>query len=257
MKFINLLFALIIIGLSISCEKKEPEKSSEAKLIKAFCESGDGIIDTISNKVTFKVPEETDLTKIIPQFEISANATIYPPSGVATDYSEPVVYTITSEDTTNQYIFTVYAFKPIAEFTVYDCSNWTPTSNRDPQGDAIIKIYSSQEDVGTTKTFDILTTDQNAQATLYGLKGISYFFTVEKDNKSNIVDGYVLAGTYNNQVEVDSSCDPNATVGGLRFKDVNGDGCVWPDDKYNYDIISVSTNLSGIKYVDLYIASTE
>ena len=257
MKYINLLFTLIIIGLSISCEKKEPEKSSEAKLIRATCEFVDGIIDTISNKVTFKVPEETDLTKIIPQFEISTNATIYPPSGVATDYSEPVVYTITSEDTTNQYIFTVYAFKPIAEFTVYDCSNWTPIVNRVPQGDAIIKIYSSQEDVGTTKTFDILTTNQNAQAILYGLKEKSYFFTVEKDNKSNIVDGYVLAGTYNNLVEVDSSCDPNATVGGLRYKDVNGDGCVWPDDKYNYDIIWVSTNLSGIKYVDLYIASTK
>jgi len=257
MRLLNLLFILGILTVSISCEKKEPVKNSEAKLLGITLESGNGVIDTANKKVILKVPETVDLTKIVLHFEISTNATIYPPSDVATDYSDPVVYTITSEDKTEQYIFTVSAFKPIARFTVYDCSNWTPTENRIPQAGAVIKIYSREEDVNTSITYDVLTTDQNAKADFYGLKGTSYFITVNKDNKSNIVNGYVLDGRYNNQEDVDNAFDSTATIGGFKYKDVNGDGRVWPDDKYNYDFIWVSEYFSGVKSIDLYIAGAK
>lgn len=259
MKTKHLILALFLLGLLISCEKKETLKNDEANLINASCVIGEAVIDTANHKVIFKIPEDADITKIIPTFTFSANGTIYPPSGVATNYTESVVYTIISEDKTNKYIFTVYAFKPIAELTVYDCSSWTPTVNSVPQSGATIKIYSESEDVGTSKTFDILTTDQDAKAKFYGKKGAIYYLTAGKDTKSNIINGYVLNGTYNSQAEIDNlrCADPNATVGGLKFKDVNGDGCVRPDDKYNYDPLGVPLSVSGIRYKDIYIADTK
>jgi hypothetical protein len=258
MRLIKLIFILGILTLSISCEKKEPEKNSEAKLLGITLISGNGVIDTANKKIILKVPETVDLTKIVPHFELSTNATIYPLSDVATNYSEPVVYTITSEDKSKQYVFTVSAFKPIAKITVYDCSVWTVTAPRVAQSGAIIKIFTKQEDVNTSKTFDVLTTDQTGNADFYGVNETSYFVTVGKDNKSNIINGYVLDGRYDSQAEIDSSpIDANAVIGGFKFKDINGDGRVWPDDKYNYDWMWVPTYYSGVPSIDLYIASAK
>jgi hypothetical protein len=255
MRLLNLFFILGVLTVFISCEKKEPTLNSEAKLLGITLVSGNGVMDTANKKVIIKVPESVDLTKIVPHFTISTNATIYPPSDVATDYTNQVVYTITSEDKAKQYILTVSASKSIAKFTVYDCTNWSPTVTRIAQANAVIKIYSKEEDVNTSKTYDVLTTDQNGQADFYGSKKTAYFLTIQKDNKSNILNGYVLDGRYNTQAEVDNSGDPNAILGGFKFKDINGDGRVWPDDKYNYDFLWIYNYNSGIKLIDLYIAS--
>ena len=254
MKF---LFVLGIFGFSVSCEKSESPINTEAKLLKVTGLFGVGVIDTVNNTVTIKAPESTDITQMIPHFEISKNATLFPPSGVAVDFSNPVTYTITAEDNTTKNVFKVTVLKPIVKFTVYDCSNWTPTNFGVPQANAIIKIYTKAKNVGTEKIYDTLTTDQNAQAILYGLKTNDYYLTATKDNKSNIVNGYILLGNYNNQAEVDSSPDQNATVGGFRFMDLNYDGRVNLDDKSNYQVIwsQYDLNSTGILLKDLFIAN--
>jgi hypothetical protein len=258
MKLFKLLFISGIVIVSFSCQKKDSTTNSEAKLLGISLVSGNGVIDTANNKIILKVPETVDLSKIVPHFEISANATIYPPSDVATDYSGPVVYTITSQDKSKQYVFTVSALKQIAKLTVYDCSVWTVVVPRIAAAGAVIKIFSKAEDVNTSKTFDVLTTDQAGNADFYGVKATSYFVTVAKDNMSNIINGYVLDGRYDNQAEIDSSpIYANAVVGGLKFKDVNGDWRVWPDDKYNYDLMRVPTYITGIQSIDLYIAAAK
>ena len=226
-------------------------------MLKVTSSFGNGIIDTSTNKVIIKVPDTTDVTQIITQFEISKNATIYPPSGVAIDFSNPVTFTITSENKTSKYVFTVSVLKSIVKFTVYDCSNWTPESFRILQANALIKIYLNAENVGTAKTYDVLTSDQNGQAVLYGVRTNNYYFTVDKDTKSNIVNGYVLRGRYNTQADVDGSPDTAARIGGLWFKDVNGDGILNSADKYNYDWINSEFNLLNQPMLleDLYIAN--
>ena len=258
MKLLNTFIILCIVGFSTSCAKNDSGKQNEANLLKVTSTFGDGIIDTPLGKVTLKAPESTDISLIIPQFEISNNATIYPPSGVAIDFTNPVVFTITSGDKATKYVFTVTVIKPIVKFTVYDCSNWSPTNFRVLQANAVIKIYTSATDVGTTKTYDVLTTDQNAQATLYGLKTNSYYFTVDKDNKSNINNGYVLNGRYNSQADIDSS--PHyaaAVIGGLKYMDVNHDAWIDANDKYIYDRISSDYQLINkpILLKDVYITN--
>ena len=257
MNSLKLLFVLGIVGLSVSCKKSESPINTEAKLLKVTCSFGVGVIDTVNHTVIIKAPENTDITQIISQFEISKNAAIYPPSGVAIDYSNPVTYTITSEDNRTTKVFKVIVLKPIVKFTVYDCSNWTPTNFGVPQANSTIKIYTKAENGGTEKIYDTLTTDQNAQALLYGLKTNDYYLTVIKDSKSNIVNGYVLLGTYNNQAEVDSSPDSSAKIGGFRFMDWNGDGRINLDDKSNYQVIwsQYDLNSTGVLLKDLFIAN--
>jgi len=258
MRLLNLFLTLGVLAVFISCEKKEPALNSEAKLLGITLASGNGVMDTANKKVFIKVPESVDLTKIVPHFTISTNATIYPPSDVATDFTNQVVYTITSEDKAKQYIFTVSAAKPIARFTVYDCTTWSPTVTRIAQANAVIKIYSKEVDVNTSKTFDVLTTDQNGQVDFYGSKETGYVLTVQKDNKSNIINGYVLDGRYDTQDEVNSyPIYADAVIGGLKFKDINGDGRVWPDDKYNYDFLWISNYFTGIMQIDLYVAAAK
>lgn len=254
MKLSDLLFVLTIFIMLTSCEKKDSD-NRKAELISVTLDNASSTVDSSNNKVILKIPESTDVTKIVPHFSISPNATIYPPSDVATNFSNPVVYTITSGDGLKQYIFTVSALKQIGTITVYDCSNWTPSINRTPATNTEIKVYLRREDVNTSKTFDILTTDQNAKAELYGQKGIGYFITINKDNKSNIVNGYIIEGRYNNQAEVDAAFDQNAIIGGFKYKDMNGDGRVWPDDRYNSDLIYFYSSYTGVKLIDLYIAS--
>jgi len=257
MKVLKLLFIIGLFGWSVSCKKSESPINTEAKLLKVTCSFGVGIIDTVNNTVIIKAPESTDITQIIPQFEISENATIYPPSGVAVDFSNLVTYTITSEDNTTKKIFKVIVLKPIVKFTVYDCSNWTPTNFGVPLANSTINIYTKAENVGIEKIYDTLTADQNGQAILYGVRTNDYYLTVIKDNKSNIVNGYVILGRYNNQAEVDSSPDQNASVGGLRFMDWNGDGRINLNDQSNFQVIysQYDLNITGILLMDLFIAN--
>lgn len=59
-------------------------------------------IDTTNHTVTFTMPVGTNASSLIPTITISGNATITPDSGIATNFSSPVVYTVTAEDGTAQ-----------------------------------------------------------------------------------------------------------------------------------------------------------
>lgn len=255
MRVRNSIFLLGFLIVFTSCEKKETMKN-EAKLLAITLKSGTAVVDTANRKVLLKIPNGIDISTIVPHIEISPSARIYPPSDVATNFSNPVTYTITSQDESKQYIFTVSAVRQIAKFTVYDCSTWSQSIPRTLQPGATITIYSNEIDFNTPKTYDVLTTDQNACADFYGEKGKAYFVTVKKDNKSNIINGYVLDGRYDNQAEIQSS--PNysgAVIGGLKFKDIDEDWYVWPQDKSNYDWIRVYG--TGVQSIDLYVSSAK
>src|SRR5690606_24361832 len=56
----------------------------------------DGIINENTNSITITVPSGTDATALLPEIEISAGATINP-AGVQ-NFTSPIVYTVTAED---------------------------------------------------------------------------------------------------------------------------------------------------------------
>ena len=76
-----------------------------------------GVINDEDKTITVYVPGSVDVKTIVPTIEVSKNATVSPLSGVATDFSEPVTYTVTNNTAKNEYVVTVHAIgKPKALF---------------------------------------------------------------------------------------------------------------------------------------------
>ena len=101
---------LAVVAFSVfatSCDKKETDN----KQIIAFSFAtppAEGVIDQKAKTVSVQVPESTDVTALVPTITVSENATVSPASGVAQDFTNPVIYTVTAEDgSTADYIVTV------------------------------------------------------------------------------------------------------------------------------------------------------
>ena len=116
----NLLYILcsLLVITIISCSKDDDAgtSKSDAKLITEFSflaednESLDQDIsfsfDGVSNVITIEVPYGTDITNLMPDIEISEDASVSPQN--AQDFSSDVIYTVTAEDgTKTQYTVTV------------------------------------------------------------------------------------------------------------------------------------------------------
>ncbi|WP_425392096.1 BspA family leucine-rich repeat surface protein [Ekhidna sp.] len=77
--------------------------SNDSTDIKSFVADGiEGEINTINHTVNLSMPSGTDLSALTPTIEVSTNATIAPASGVAQDFTSPVTYTVTAENTATQ-----------------------------------------------------------------------------------------------------------------------------------------------------------
>jgi len=76
-----------------------------------------GTIDQDAKTITVYVPQSAGVTSLVPTITYSANATIFPASGVAQDFTQPVTYIVTNNSARSEYIVTVIAIdKPKAVF---------------------------------------------------------------------------------------------------------------------------------------------
>lgn len=98
-KLTSLMGCLFLTLYSTSCIKDEA-LNAEADIV--ACEVAGDILNReplIENdKVTFMLKPGADITKIAPTFTLTPGATIDPASGVARDFTQPQIYTVTSED---------------------------------------------------------------------------------------------------------------------------------------------------------------
>ncbi|KAF0204121.1 MAG: parallel beta-helix repeat-containing [Bacteroidetes bacterium] len=119
MKKMLKLTAILLVAfgglLMTGCEKTEDEKptlSSEKNvLIFRLPEISPAVTATVDQNaktITALVPSGTDLSTLVPIIETSTKSTINPGSGVMTNFTGPVVYTVTAEDgTTSNYVATI------------------------------------------------------------------------------------------------------------------------------------------------------
>ncbi len=94
---------------------------SSSKLITAFKITDNNMIVTATTQndsIFHAFTTATDLSRITPIIEISDKATISPASGVATDFTSPVVYTVTAEDNSVKR-YTVVLTSPDNETALY------------------------------------------------------------------------------------------------------------------------------------------
>ena len=99
----------VVCLLCASCIKDEPlgeECDIEAAYVHAddptalFFSPGDTLVSVLydSPRVIFTVRRSADVTALAPRFRLTPGATIVPASGSVHDFSQPVSYTVTSED---------------------------------------------------------------------------------------------------------------------------------------------------------------
>ncbi|MBQ0056876.1 MAG: DUF4960 domain-containing protein [Bacteroidales bacterium] len=93
-------------------------KNDEAKIY-SFILDGTykGSVNEAEHTVTFYLPGTVDVTKLVPTITVSEDAQISPRSGVVTDFSSPVVYTVTDNTAVSTYTVKVEVVsKPKAIF---------------------------------------------------------------------------------------------------------------------------------------------
>ncbi len=92
------------------------------------------LIDDTDHTVSIVLPYGTDVTSLSPEITVSAGATVSPASGVAQDFTNPVVYTVTAQDgTTVDWTVTITVLKP-GYVSIHDIQYTT-----DPSGDSPYK----------------------------------------------------------------------------------------------------------------------
>ncbi len=115
--FRSLVALALLLGIIWSCKKEDavPPKST-AKDISTFAFSGisPAVNAAISGtSISATVPFSVDVTTLAPTIALSPKATVSPASGAAQNFTNPVTYTVTAEDGTNQK-YTVTVTKSVA-----------------------------------------------------------------------------------------------------------------------------------------------
>ena len=107
---------------------------NEKSILSFVIDGVEGEINEIAKTVSLTMPEDTDVTGLVPTIEVSDGATVSPASGEAQDFTNPVEYTVTAQNgTTAVYTVTVFvlggAIEPtgkavlIKDFTGARCVN--------------------------------------------------------------------------------------------------------------------------------------
>ncbi|HEY8934559.1 MAG TPA: DUF5018 domain-containing protein [Cyclobacteriaceae bacterium] len=158
----NSYYLLFILLTAFACGTKDdpaPVKSA-AKVITSFKITNPEATGTITDsdkKISITVPNGTVVTSLIPAIEISEKATVAPASGVAQDFTNSVVYTVTAEDgTTQTYTVTVTVSTEVS-FTL------SKPLYTNLQQDGVVVIYGTN--FGTVADTKIVLTNVSTSAT--------------------------------------------------------------------------------------------
>ncbi|MCM1051219.1 MAG: DUF5018 domain-containing protein [Paenibacillus sp.] len=104
------LYLFMLLLTLVGCDKPEddvmPAPSVNAEIVRFRIYQNaniffDGIIDKASSTISVTIPAGIDKTSIRPQILVSAGATVIPASGEQQNFSQEVVYTVTSENGEN------------------------------------------------------------------------------------------------------------------------------------------------------------
>ncbi|MDR1593668.1 MAG: DUF5018 domain-containing protein, partial [Prevotellaceae bacterium] len=102
-------------------------KEIKAEITKFTVGDRSGIINQNDHTVLVYVPEDADLTQLIPVVEYTAGATITPTDGATVDFTQPVTYSLSYMGATFTYAVTVIAGnEPILPVTIYNGEDIVP-----------------------------------------------------------------------------------------------------------------------------------
>jgi len=185
-------------------------------------EDVDGSVNNGTGAIQLLVPDGTPLTSLIPDIEVSADASVSPNDGVAQNFTGPVVYTVTAQDgTTRNYSVTVNVSGP-------------------SDGSITVQLTDAAADNGKMCFFAILPggMEYNPDEVLAvngGLISGGQYTDVAEDIDTGVVYTFTGGESYEVYLLVDRDGDGEPTTGDLTGNTqviVNGDsvaGISWND----------------------------
>lgn len=94
------------------------DADNEKSILSFVIDGVEGEINENAKTVTLTMPEDTDVTQLVPTIEVSEGATVSPASGEAQDFTTPVTYTVTAQNGTSAaYLVTVFVEGGVLEPT--------------------------------------------------------------------------------------------------------------------------------------------
>jgi hypothetical protein len=110
-KYLHTLFLMMVaVCFLSSCSSELPElkiaKSPQKQLLSFkfidFNPVAEGDVDTSTRKVKVRVPVGTKVTALIPTVVVSSQASVFPASLIAQNFTKPVIYMVTAADCTKR-----------------------------------------------------------------------------------------------------------------------------------------------------------
>lgn len=139
-----------------------------------------------------------------------------------------------------------------AKLTIWSTEGWSVDNpNYGLAVNAVVHFYKEYpEDFVLGEPDYTLYSDENGQIQIYDKEIDAVGFIVEKNEERNIVNGFLIAGIFANQEEIDNwSYIKDATIGSYKYLDLNGDGIINEMDKTPFESIYISLEETNDKVV--------
>ena len=151
---------------------------------------------------------------------------------------------LTTDDIVDVTSETVDVVVKSAELTIVDGTTWTPEETQlETVEGATVDLYRNRDSFDSSQPELTATSDENGKVVFNNLETDTYYLmVVTKGDLSNIKDGFVISGVFQNQEEIDNAnavgFQPgNPKPGDFRFLDLNGDGNINSEDKRDYGFL--------------------
>jgi hypothetical protein len=142
---------------------------------------------------------------------------------------------------------------------VYDGSNWTSELNYGVLAEhATVKLFIDEASFAANTPFYTVETNSDGRAYFYKLNPGNYLFTVEKGSLSNIIkkqlvdgkmEGFATTGIFRYTSEIKVSSQPQAKIGDLRCRDIDGDWLLTENDRVSNDVLSIYKDVLSEKII--------
>ena len=171
---------LVVLSMWACDKKKDAEPKSIEKSITAFSfvtPAVTAIVDNSAKTITGTLPVGTDATNLSPTIVVSSKAIVSPASGVAQDFTKPVVYTVTAEDGSKQtYTATISVTKATGkDMLTFSFNALSPVVSATI--DAAAKTISATLPVGSSVTALVPTFTVSERATVTPASGVAQDFS--------------------------------------------------------------------------------
>ncbi|MDN3581898.1 hypothetical protein [Mucilaginibacter flavus] len=119
---------------------------------------------------------------------------------------------------------------------------------------AVIQLYKDSASVSNNKPTYQATTGADGVANINASFQPRCFILIENGSLKNFYNGYVPAGIFNTQADINNnpSQTPTPSIGDIRFRDTNGDGKIDTHDKVFAPSIGLDNNAKDVVDLKIY-----